>query len=92
MITAADVVDMTDLTADEVDAIAEHEGLPDVNAAALADYMLHEHHGPAHIQSMICDDIRQALHRDDLDHARALYATLKHFMMEHPEAARGPNR
>ena len=89
MITADDVIDMTDLTHEEIAAIAEHEGLPDVNAAALADYMVHMHHGTAHVQAMICDDIRLALHRDDLAHARELYATLRHFMASHPEAARG---
>ena len=89
MISLEDILDMTDLTRDEIEAIAEHEGLPGVNAAALADYMSHEHKGPQHIQQMICEDIRAALHRDDVAHARALYATLKHFMATHPGAARG---
>ncbi len=38
---------------------------------------------------MICDDIRAALHRDDVDHARRLFAALRHFIADHPEAARG---
>lgn len=89
MITAQDVVDMTDLSAEEVEAIAEHEGLPEVNAACLGEYMLHCHKGGQAVQEMICDDIRAALHRDDVRHARDLYVVLKHFVTEHPEAARG---
>lgn len=89
MITVEDVVGMTDLTAAEVDAIAEHENLPQVNAACLANYLLHIHKGPQRVQEMICDDIRNALHRDDLDHARELYATLHRFIADHPEAAHG---
>jgi hypothetical protein len=38
---------------------------------------------------MICDDIRAALGRGDLPHARALFAALRHVMAKHPEAACG---
>ena len=58
-----------------------------VNAACLANYLLHSHKGPQRVQEMICDDIRAALHSDNLEHARELYATLHRFMSDHPEAA-----
>lgn len=89
MITADDIIDMTSLSRDEVKAIAEHEHQAEMTAALMSDYLMHLHHGPARVQEMICDDIRKALHRDDLVHAKELYATLHHFMAEHPEAARG---
>lgn len=89
MINMHDIIDMTDLTEAEIAAIAEHEGLPTVNAAALAQYVLAHHRGAARVHDMIADDIRAALHKQDLDHARELYATLKHFLAEHPEAAHG---
>jgi hypothetical protein len=89
MITLDDIEDITDLTRDEIAAVAEHEHLGEMAATLLGDYMMHQHHGPARVQQMICDDIRQALHKDDLDHARKLFATLRHYMSEHPEAARG---
>jgi hypothetical protein len=89
MINLEDILDMTDLTHEEIAAIAEHEGLPDVNAAALAEYMMHHHKGPQTVNRMISDDIRAALKRDDVDHARELFAVLRHFISEHPEAARG---
>jgi hypothetical protein len=89
MITLDDIEDMTCLTRDEIAAIAEHEHLDDRAAALLGDYVMHLHHGPQRVQQMICDDIRAALHRDDLAHARALFATLRRYMTDNPEAARG---
>lgn len=89
MITLQDIIEITDLTRDEVAAVAEHENLPELDAAALGDYLMHQHHGAAKLQQMICDDIRAALHKDDLPHARSLYAVLHHFLADHPEAQRG---
>ena len=89
MITRDDIMDMTDLTHEEIAAVAEHEGLPDVNAAALSDYMMHVHHGPQTVLRMISEDIRAALRRDDVADARDLYAVLLHFVATHPDAARG---
>lgn len=89
MINMDDIMDMTDLTHEEIAAIAEHEGLPDLNAAALADYVIHRHKGPQAINRMISEDIRAALHRDDVAHARELFVVLQHFIATHPEAQRG---
>lgn len=89
MINMDDIMDLTDLTHDEIAAIAEHEGLPDLNAAALAEYMLHLHHGPQDVNRMISEDIRAALHRDDVAHALDLFVVLQHFIATHPEAQRG---
>ncbi|MBS0124599.1 hypothetical protein [Thetidibacter halocola] len=89
MITVEDIVGMTDLTEAEVAALAEHEHLPDLDAAALGDYLMHIHHGPQKVQQMICEDIRAALHADNVEHARELYAVLHHFLADHPEAVRG---
>lgn len=89
MITLDDIEDMTCLTREEIAALAEHEGLPDLNAAALGEYTMHLHHGPQKVQQMICDDIRNALHAGNLVHARELYGVLHHFLSEHPDAARG---
>ena len=88
MITLDDILDMCPLTREEVAALAEHEHVEGVAAAALADYLMHLPKGPQAVQAMICDDIRAALHRDDLDHARTLFAALRHFMTDHPDAAR----
>lgn len=89
MITLDDIEDITDLTRDEIAALAEHEHVGLLQASLLGDYLMHQHHGPQKVQQMICDDIRAALHKDDLPHARALFATLRSYMADHPEAARG---
>lgn len=89
MITVEDVVGMTCLSEEEVSAVAEHDHLSDYDAAMLGEYLMHQHHGPQKVQQMICEDVREALHRDDVAHAKALYKVLHHFLSEHPEAARG---
>ncbi|MRU16254.1 hypothetical protein FDP25_12500 [Roseovarius sp. A21] len=89
MITLDDIEDMTCLTREEISALAEHEHLPELNASLMGDYIMHLRKGPQTVQQMICEDIRDALHRDDLPHARDLYRVLHHFLETHPEAARG---
>ncbi|MGB0661059.1 MAG: hypothetical protein ACPGNV_12900 [Mangrovicoccus sp.] len=89
MINIDDVIGMTDLTSEEIEAIAEHEHITPANAAMLAEYLMHEHHGEAKVHDMICDDIREALHKKDLAHARELYSTLKHYIETHPGAVHG---
>jgi hypothetical protein len=89
MIALEDIIGMCGLTETEVDAVAEHEHIPGVAAAALASYLMHAHHGPAHVQTMICEDIREAMRRDDVAHARELFMALRSFVAQHPEAVRG---
>jgi hypothetical protein len=38
---------------------------------------------------MLCEDIRTALHADEPAEARRLFALLRRFLAEHPEAVRG---
>lgn len=89
MISLDDIEDMTCLTREEIAAIAAHEHEPEIIAALQGEYMMHIHKGPQRIQQMICDDIQAALRRGDVQRARALFATLRHFIAEHPEAVRG---
>ncbi len=86
MISKDDILGLCDLDEDEIDAIAEHEHIPEVAAAALGDYLIHQTNGVARVHSMIVDDIRDALGRNDGPHAASLYVTLRHFMAEHPTA------
>lgn len=86
MIALEDCVAFCGLTAEEVAAIAEHEHLPEVAAAALAQYLLNADHGPEQIRDMIRDDIRAAIAAGEAAHARALIGALHHFLGAHPEA------
>lgn len=90
MISKEDCIALCGLTAEEVDAIAEHEHVGEVAAAALADYLLHEDHGADRILAMIVDDIRAALRDGRPGHAGELVHVLRHFLAEHPDA--GPGR
>lgn len=89
MITLEDILDMTCLPREEIEAVAEHEHIGALDAALLAEWEAHQPKGLQHLQQMICEDIRAALHRGDLAHARALYGVLRHFVAEHPDSARG---
>lgn len=86
MITLADCLAMCGLSEDEVLAIAEHEHIPEIAAAALGQYLLNQDHGPGKIRDMIRDDIRSALARNDRAHARELFMALRHFLSEHPQS------
>ncbi len=86
MITLEDCIAMCGLTEEEVLAVAEHEHVPEIAAAGLADYLLDRDHGAEKIRDMIVDDIRQALERKDEAHARELFGVLRHFVATHPEA------
>jgi hypothetical protein len=91
MITLEECIALCGLTQQEVKAIAEHEHMPEIAAAARAKYLLKEPHGAEKIRDMIRDDIHEALQRDDKDHASELFMVLRHFLDAHPEARReGP--
>lgn len=87
MITLDDCIALCDLSEEEVLAIAEHEHVPAIAAAALGNYLLRQEHGAEKIRDMMRDDIRAALGRDDHSHARELFMALRHFLLTHPEAA-----
>ena len=87
-ITREDIIAMCGLEEDEVAAIAEHEHLPDVVAAALGDYLVHQRLGPETIRTMLKDDIRRAIDNGDRARASLLMKALHHFVSEHM----GPHR
>ncbi|NBN62975.1 hypothetical protein [Pannonibacter tanglangensis] len=89
MISLIDCIALSGLDEAEVRALAEHEHLPDIAAAALGAYLLHLPHGPERVQRMIEEDIRAALERSDRAHARDLFMALRHFLKEHgPQGSR----
>jgi hypothetical protein len=84
-ITREDCVALCGLEEDGVAAIAEHEHLDDIAAAALAQYLLSEPDGPHRIREMIIDDFRLALKRNNRAHARELLMALRHFVAQHKQ-------
>ena len=89
MISLEDCIALCGLTKEEVLAIAEHEHVPDIVAAAMAPYLLKEPHGPEQIRDMR-DDIYDALSRGDKEHTSELLMVLRHFLDTHPEAQQSP--
>ena len=91
MITLDDCIALCGLTEDEVLAIAEHEHLPAVAAAALGSFLVQQTHGTELLRTIIVDDIRRAQRRRDERHVRRLLHVLHHFLASHPEArSQGP--
>jgi hypothetical protein len=87
MITLEDCIGFCHLTEEEVLAIAEHEHLPEIAAAALAQFLLSQEHGSERVRNMIIDDIRQAQITDGNEgKVLMLLHVLHHFLKAHPEA------
>jgi hypothetical protein len=89
MISLEDCIGMCGLDENEVAAISEHEHIPEIAAAALANYLLHQPHGSEAIRNMIIDDIRKGLDDGRINHAAELFMALRHFLEHHPEARAG---
>jgi hypothetical protein len=89
MITLDDMEDMCSLSREEIAQVAEHERITEEAAVAEVERLMHTRGGPQAVQRMLCDDIRAALHADDVPRARRLFAVLRGFVTAHPEAVRG---
>ena len=89
MISLEDCIGLCGLDESEVLAIAEHEHIPEIAAAAPASYLAKQPHGGEVIRAMIVDDIRAALDEGRIDHAAELFMALRHFLDQHPEARVG---
>jgi len=86
MISFEDRIAMCGLTEAEIAAIAEHEHVPEVGAAILGQYLLHQQDGPERIRQMLVDDIRSAVGAGKLRHATELASALRHLIATHPAA------
>lgn len=81
-----DCIALSDLTKAEVEAVAEHEHIPDIVAVELGNYLVHDPRGAPELKRMIVDDIEAARRRGDLDHCLRLRLVLHHFIATHPES------
>ena len=85
MISIEDCIALSGLTREEVDAVAEHEHLPEAAAAALAAWLMQkEDKGVMAVRNMLRDDIRAAISSGNHAHAAELLAALRHFLAAHP--------
>lgn len=89
MLTFEDCVALAELTEEEVAAIAAHEHVPEIIAAELGNYLVHDPHGVPRIRRIIVDDIAHARARGDLAGVARLKAVLRRFVATHPPHAPG---
>ncbi len=79
MLTYEDCIGFSELTADEVDAIAEHEHVPTIVALEMGRYLLDAPDGTRVLKRFILDDIDAARGRGDTLHAACLKLILRDF-------------
>ena len=84
MLTYEECLDMSDLTQDEVEAIAEHEHTDPIIAMAMGNYLV-THNGESKVKKIILDDIAKAQRKGDKAHEEVLRRVLNHFIQTHPE-------
>ena len=84
MLTYEDCVGLAELTEDEIEAIAQHEHLPEIVAAELGSYLVHDPEGVPKIKRIILDDLEEAGRHGDLQRVLHLKLVLKHFVDTHP--------
>lgn len=86
MLTYKDCLELSELTEEEVEAIAEHEHIPEMIAVEMGRYMVTTPDGQRRIRRMILDDIHHARDHGNTHKAAMLKLVLKRFCECHPEA------
>ena len=83
MLTLEDCLGLSELTEEEILAIAEHEHIPELAALEMGNYLVHAPHGEERIKGFIVEDIAVAREHGDMRHAAVLKRVLRHFCQEH---------
>jgi hypothetical protein len=88
MITVEDLIDFSELSPDEIEAIAEHTHEPVVVCVAHAETLLECEQGICTIKQYLIDDIEHAKQLGNKQHANTLKSTYKAFEKSHPSQAK----
>lgn len=83
MLTIEDCIALSDLREEEVDAIAEHEHVPEMVAIEMGAYLVHTADGQRRIAAFIRDDLERARAHRNYRHAALLAGVLQRFVAEH---------
>lgn len=86
MLSIEDCIALSELSEEEVRAIAEHEHIPEIVAAEMGNYLVHTPDGEVRVRAIIVDDIREARQAGNDGRALALKLILKHYLGGHPVA------
>jgi len=84
VLTLEDCIGLCGLTEDEVRAIAQHEGIPEIAAAELGNYLVSSPDGELFIKEMIRDDLAHACGSGNRKRELALKLVLRKFILQHP--------
>lgn len=88
MLSLEDCIALSELTEEEILAIAEHEGIPEMAATEMGNYLVQSGNGEVRLRAMIVDDIHNAQERGDVKRVLTLKMVCKHYLGEHPSAER----
>jgi len=86
MLSIEDCIALCGLTEEEVQAIADHERIPQVAAAEMAHYLTRTPEGELRIKGMIKNDIAAAVASGNRDRELALKLILCQYVRQHPRA------
>jgi hypothetical protein len=87
MLTVDDICALSELTDDEIAAIAHHEHIPEICAAEFGHYLVHSENGVPMLHRIILDDIEEAKRNGDTATLEHLRGVLRRFVAAHPELA-----
>lgn len=91
MLSLVDIKGMCECTDEEIEAIADHECIPEAIASELAAYLLHSPDGGPKIRCIIREDIVLAEREGDMEQVEKLNQALSSFSANHPELSAGYN-
>lgn len=86
MLSIEDCIALSELSEAEIDAIAQHEHIPEIAAAEMGNYLIQSPSGEMRLRAMIVDDIREAQARGDQTRALALKLVCKNYLASRPHA------
>lgn len=84
MLCLEDCIALSELTEEEVLAIAEHQHIPEIAAAELGNYLIRSRDGELCIKAMIKDDIGATACCGNRYRELALKMVLRNFIVQHP--------
>lgn len=85
MLSFTDVLAMCPCSEEELLAIAEHEHVPLIIAAEIAEYLLETPEGIPIVRRIIVEDIELARNSGNVEKVERLQLVLKHFIATHPQ-------
>lgn len=83
MLTIQDCIELSELTEDEILAIAEHEHVPEMAAVELGHYLMRTPGGEQVVKDMIVDDIDSAREQGNRERLLTLKLCLRHYLEHH---------